>query len=500
MAKRIIYWINNFFLHYSIATKLQEKCDIESYAIIDVSNKLKKFFEEQKKVPFKQSWYYHDQIKKIDEEPDIEYLENFEKKYNINLWKLAINERIFYRFNRLYKFSRKEILQILEQECKFFEKIIDELKPDFFLTYDPPLHHHKLFHDLCLAKGIKVLGMYTTRIGKRSIIAERGENFEFGVELDDVKFLNRNFDELRKYKESLNYSETMKEYLQGRNKSKSDQLRALSDYVLYSDSDNTKNNYSYYGRNKFCVVIDALKFSCKQKYRENFIERNLEKNVDLTTPFVYFPLSVDEELNLLHYAPFYTNQIEVLRHVAKSIPIGFRLLVKEHPAMRVRGWRSISEYKEIQDIPNLHLLHPKFSTEELYKNCSLLVSIRGTSAFDVAFFEKPSIIFGDLPFGILPSVEKVQSIESLPKMINESLKKKVSPVDLDRYLNLIDSRSFDFDLLGFENIVSDFFYSGGILTDVEISQSKMQDFLKKYDRPLELLANEHLKRISGNEL
>ena len=85
-------------------------------------------------------------------------------------------------------------------------------------------------------------------------------------------------------------------------------------------------------------------------------------------------------------------------------------------------------------------------------------------------------------------------------MINESLKKKVSPVDLDRYLNLIDSRSFDFDLLGFENIVSDFFYSGGILTDVEISQSKMQDFLKKYDRPLELLANEHLKRISGNEL
>ena len=80
MAKRIIYWINNFFLHYSIATKLQEKCDIESYAIIDVSNKLKKFFEEQNKVAFKQSWYYHDQIKKIDEEPDIEYLENFEKK------------------------------------------------------------------------------------------------------------------------------------------------------------------------------------------------------------------------------------------------------------------------------------------------------------------------------------------------------------------------------------------------------------------------------------
>ena len=85
-------------------------------------------------------------------------------------------------------------------------------------------------------------------------------------------------------------------------------------------------------------------------------------------------------------------------------------------------------------------------------------------------------------------------------MINESLKKKVSPVDLDRYLNLIDSRSFDFDLLGFENIVSDFFYSGWILTDVEISQSNIQDFLKIYDRPLELLANEHLKRISGNEL
>ena len=496
MADKIIFWINNFLLHYFLANELRGKCDSEFYAIIDVSNRLKEFFTEQQSVDFKQTWYYNDHIKKKEESPDIEYLRTFEKKYKINLWKLAINERIFYRFNRLYKFSTNEILIILEQECKLFERIIDEIKPDYFLTYDPPLHHQKLFHDLCIAKGVKVLGMYTSRVGQGSIIAENGEDFDFPNTLKNIKESGRNFKELKKHKDSLDYSDTTKNYLVGRNKSKTEQLKALSEYILFSDSMNTKTHYSYYGRNKIKVILDASKFSIGRKYRKQFVDKNLEKEIDLNVPFVYFPLSVDEEMNVLHYAPFYTNQIEVIRHIAKSLPIEYTLFVKEHPFMEIRGWRSTSEYKEILDIPNLRLLHPTFPTEELYKKCSLLITIRGTSAFDVTFFEKPSIIFGNLPFGILPSVHKLQSVEELPLAISKSLQKKVVSSDLDKYLNLIESKSIDFDLLGFENIVTDFFYSGGILSDINISQSKMKEFLEKYKKQLGYLADEHIKKIS----
>ena len=53
---------------------------------------------------------------------------------------------------------------------------------------------------------------------------------------------------------------------------------------------------------------------------------------------------------------FYTNQIEIIRHIAKSLPIGYKLCVKEHPAMNTRGWRSVSDYKEIMD-NNLAPIH-----------------------------------------------------------------------------------------------------------------------------------------------
>ena len=78
-------------LHFSLSYYLQQKLDDDFFAIIDVSNKPKKFFQNQKIVNFKKTWDYNDQIKKTSKKPDLEYLKKFEKKYKINLWKMAIN-------------------------------------------------------------------------------------------------------------------------------------------------------------------------------------------------------------------------------------------------------------------------------------------------------------------------------------------------------------------------------------------------------------------------
>ena len=48
-------------------------------------------------------------------------LKTLKKNMIYPIWKLAINERIFYRFYNFHKFSNNEILSIEEQSCKFFE-------------------------------------------------------------------------------------------------------------------------------------------------------------------------------------------------------------------------------------------------------------------------------------------------------------------------------------------------------------------------------------------
>ena len=239
-----------------------------------------------------------------------------------------------------------------------------------------------------------------------------------------------------------------------------------------------------------------MKFSSRKKSRTNYINKTLEKNPDLSLPFVYFPMNVDEEMNLLLYAPFYTNQIEVIRHISKSLPINYTLYVKEHPAQNVRAWRTESEYREIMDIPNVHLIHPSFPGENLIKNSSLVITIRGTSGLDAAFYQKPSIIFGDMLYSILPSVSRLKSLEDLPNAIRKSIEKPVNTSDLDKYVTLIENNSFDFDIFGYENKELKYFYAGGILVDVEISPSKMKSFLDENKSIFDTLSSEYVKKLS----
>ena len=146
MKPRLIFWIDTSFYYFGLAKSLQEMLDCELYSVIEITDKPKKFFEEQKIVNFKKVWFFYDYIKNIKKKPDLKYLQLIEKKYGINLWLIALNDRMFSEVNEYYKFSSDEILLILEQECRLFEKILDEIKPDFLLM--PPTHqqHNHIFY------------------------------------------------------------------------------------------------------------------------------------------------------------------------------------------------------------------------------------------------------------------------------------------------------------------------------------------------------------------
>ena len=268
MKKRFLIWSNLYMLHFSLSYYLQQKINADFYTIIDVPNKPKKFFQNQKIVNFEKTWFYNDQISKTGKKPDLEYLKKFEKTYQIDLWKLVINERHFYKFNRFYKFTKNEILNILEQECRFFEDILEEVKPNYFLTYDPPFHHQKLFLDMCKSKGIKILCIYFTRVGGTSIIAEDGGTLDLPQNLETIKINENEFSEKI---DSKNYSLLTNNYKNKRGSSTSDKFKALLNYILFSDSKNTQSNFTYYGRSKLKVIFDTLQINFQRKMREKYV-------------------------------------------------------------------------------------------------------------------------------------------------------------------------------------------------------------------------------------
>ena len=492
MSQKILFWLGVEFTHFCLSHAMQKQHDADYYAIIDTTSKSRKFFEKQNIVKFNKAWYFFDHVTKQNKLPDYKYLQEFEKKYNIDLWKLAINERIFYRFYDFHKFSSVEICSILEQECRLFEKIMDETKPDFFVTKYASRHHHHLFTEMCNSLGIPVLMLSRTWLGNKVLLSKNSHRFDDLRNLDSTSFPKKSFKELQEYLESISYSKYLKTY--NKPNKISTKINALKEYLLSNSKENQKQYY-YYGRTKYKVLKSTLLSMMRSKYRENFLNKHAVKNPDYGMPFVYFPLHVDMERPLLIDAPLYTNQIEILRHIAKSLPIGFRLFTKESPAGNTREWRKISDYEQILDIPNVTLLHHSVPTKELFKKCSLVLTVAGTSGFEAAVYEKPTIVFSEVGYLSLPSVTRVSALEELPKLIRNVLNIKVKSEDVNKFLTFMEKNTIDFDWQGFLKVFYDQFYYGGNLHDVDMSENDVQNFLDTHDETLQILASAHIKKI-----
>ena len=87
------------------------------------------------------------------------------------------------------------------------------------------------------------------------------------------------------------------------------------------------------------------------------MEEHTIRSVESSKPFVYFPLHSEPEKALLLDAPYYSNQVDVIYNIAKSLPVGFTLLVKDHIVPKILG-RSVTFYEQIINLPNVKLLHP----------------------------------------------------------------------------------------------------------------------------------------------
>ncbi len=492
---KILFWTDLWFFHFGIAKKLQEKIPCDIYSVIDVNDKARKFFEEQSFVKYKKTWYYTDNVSGFNKLPDLDYLKSFEKKYNINLWSIAYTDRAFYKYNELYKFTESEILCILEQECKFFEKVLDEVKPDFLAIYFTITHYQHLLCEICKARGIKVLMMSPTKFGNKLMILENDNRID-DKEIKSGKKIERT------EKDILNYLENHSSFSQvKRSKEISFESKKLKrykssfDFFMSTRSKNFGSRYSDFGKTRWNVLNQKLRRSIRRKSRKAFVDKNLIKNIDLSSSFIYFPLHYEPERMLLISSPYYDNQLSIITNIAKSLPIGYKLFVKEHPMMGTIGWRDTSYYKQILDLPNVKLIHPDVSPNEILSNCSLVITIGGTTGLEAAFYKKPSIVLTNQIYSILPSVHTLNKIQDLPNAIRNSLQKQVDLNDLAQYIDIIENNSFEIDLT---KITTDFAYRfklKGPHMDANLPKNEIQSFLDQNSDIFEKLADEHIKKI-----
>ena len=499
MSNRVLFWLDAEPTAFCIAYYLKKIHDTDFFTLVDVTNRQKSFFQSQKLVEFKKTWFYHDVMnQEIKSEPD--YLKSFEEKYDIDLWQLAKNDRIFIDYyNTFYKFSDHEISEIMEKECRLFEEILDEVKPDFFITTETAFRPHHLFYLLCKKKGIKVLMLNSANWGKHCYISGNYHKLDnFNELFTNRKALPTTFNDIQNRLESKILSKKVSKFYQSHKNSKIKLMQAAFQLLVLSDNSNEKTHYTYYGRKKLKVLLSEINNSIKRWYRKKYIDQNFLQEIIDDKPFIFLPLQQEPERSLLLSAPDYKNQIETVEYVSKCLPENFLLFVKEHPTQGSgRDWREISQYKALQNNPKVRLIHPSVPADEIIKKSKLVISVSGTIALESAFLNTPSITIADNDYILIPSISRLNSKNELQGLIENSLEKKVEPSSIGKYLDILEENSFIFDYLEFQVSYFNHFYFSGNLVDVEISESHMKEFLIK-NQNLKNLAQEFKKRMIKN--
>src|SRR5205823_6797277 len=115
--------------------------------------------------------------------------------------------------------------------------------------------------------------------------------------------------------------------------------------------------------------------------------------------------------------PFLTDQLALIHYIAKSLPAGHDLMVKEHPAMK--GYRDLSYYRRLKEMYNVHLMSPRTDSHELIKASDAVFTITGTTGWEGLLYGKPVIAFGPLCYGFAEgrSEEHTSELQSLAYLV-----------------------------------------------------------------------------------
>lgn len=141
-------------------------------------------------------------------------------------------------------------------------------------------------------------------------------------------------------------------------------------------------------------------------------------------PYVYFPLNYQPELTSNPLGGIFTDQILAISLIAKNLPEGWTLYVKEHPAQFLHinfiGYLSRDEsfYNKILSIPNVKIVDRNTDQFELIDRSVFLATITGSAGWQAVVRGKKTIIFGEAWYQDAPSVYRVTGDEDCQLAMN----------------------------------------------------------------------------------
>lgn len=374
---------------------------------------------------------------------NLELLQKYEREIGDPfLWDVVVADRRLYRGARYahdqdYKtrFSHERLLSILQYAIESIENMFDIVKPDFIISFQCLTMGDFIGYLLAKKRGIRILNMRPTRIENYFFAGEsiyepsdiiRERYHELVQNMDENEFVQKAKKYLEEVRKTYSYYEGVvppSDKPPSTKVSRHETFHDVLKRIFYVIKTEWKYKFGLYRNDNHCAsYISALYGKrIRNRLRAAYVNKRFKfaylKKSDLEKMYyAFFPLHTEPEVTLSVYSKAYLNQIEVVRTISNALPVGMKLVVKEHPCSI--GKRSVNYYKKLCEIPNVCLAHPSLKATDIIASSKLVTVIAGSVGFEGMLMKKPVITLGGAPYNFVSNT-MVRHVRDILRLNNE---------------------------------------------------------------------------------
>jgi hypothetical protein len=139
--------------------------------------------------------------------------------------------------------------------------------------------------------------------------------------------------------------------------------------------------------------------------------------LDVPEHNVFYPMQYQPEQTTLVGGLYFANQISTIENIAKSLPFGYTLIVKEHP--RGRGARPAWQYRHLARFPNIRFCDA--DSKEIMKRCGAVITITSTAGLEAMALDRPIVVLGSCYYDFADIIYKPKSWPDLAQTLRRIL-------------------------------------------------------------------------------
>ena len=120
---------------------------------------------------------------------------------------------------------------------------------------------------------------------------------------------------------------------------------------------------------------------------------------------------------------YYEDQFKNIYWLARKMPDDCSLMVKEHT--NAIGDRSLQFFKRVNELNRVHVIDENIDSFTLIEKSQKTITVSGTVAYEAALLGKDVLLFSNVFFSMLPTIQNVNNDDPLEKKTIDEFKKYI---------------------------------------------------------------------------